>query len=52
MASMGLVISEDEITDGLQRQYFPKKYQSIEYEGSRPQGSRSSDILYTDPGPF
>ena len=52
MASMGLVISEDEITDGLQRQYLPKKYQSIEYEGSRPQGSRFSDILYTDPGPF
>jgi hypothetical protein len=48
--AMGLVISEDEIVDGLQRQYFPKEFQSIEYEGSRPQGSRFSDILYTDPG--
>jgi hypothetical protein len=50
--AMGLVISEDEIVDGLQRQYFPKEFQSIEYEGSRPQGSHFSDILYTDPGPF
>jgi hypothetical protein len=50
--SMGLLISEDEIMDGLQRQYFPPEYQSIEYEGSRPQGSRFRDILFTNPGPF
>jgi hypothetical protein len=24
-----------EIIDGLQRQYFPKEFQGIEYEGSR-----------------
>ena len=32
---MGLIIREHEIIDGLQRQYFPPKYQSIQYEGSR-----------------
>lgn len=32
---MGLVIREHEIVDGLQRQYFPPEYQSIQYEGSR-----------------
>jgi len=48
--SMGLVISEDEIIDGLQRQYFPKEFQSIEYEGSRPQGYRFGDVIYSAPG--
>jgi hypothetical protein len=33
--NMGLYIRGDEIIDTLQRQYFPKKYQSIEYAGSR-----------------
>lgn len=32
---MGLLIREHEIIDGLQRQYFPPEYQSIQYEGSR-----------------
>jgi hypothetical protein len=32
---MGLYIRSHEIIDGLQRQYFPKEYQDIEYEGSR-----------------
>ncbi len=32
---MGLTIRANEIIDGLQRQYFPKEFQSIEYEGSR-----------------
>jgi hypothetical protein len=50
--SMVVVISEDEIMDGLQRQYFPPDYQSIEYEGSRPRGSSFRDILFTNPGPF
>jgi hypothetical protein len=50
--SMVIVITEDEIMDGLQRQYFPPEYQTIEYEGSRPLGSRFRDILYTNPGPF
>jgi hypothetical protein len=33
--NMGLIIREHEIIDGLQRQYFPAEYQSIQYEGSR-----------------
>jgi hypothetical protein len=32
---MGLIIREHEIIDGLQRQYFPPEYRSIQYEGSR-----------------
>jgi hypothetical protein len=32
---MGLIIRRHEIIDGLQRQYFPPEYQSIQYEGSR-----------------
>ena len=32
---MGLTIRAREIVDGLQRQYFPKEFQSIQYEGSR-----------------
>jgi len=32
---MGIIVREHEIIDGLQRQYFPPKYQSIQYEGSR-----------------
>ena len=50
--AMGLVIRDDEIIDGLQRQYLPQEFQSIEYEGSRPQGSRFEDIMYSDSGPF
>jgi hypothetical protein len=50
--AMGLVIRDDEIIDGLQRQYFPKEFQTIAYEGSRPQGSRFGDIIYSEPGPF
>lgn len=33
--AMSLTVSADEIIDGLQRQYFPKEFQGIEYEGSR-----------------
>lgn len=33
--SMGLYVRPHEIIDGLQRQYFPKEFQSIEYEGAR-----------------
>lgn len=33
---MGLTIRAHEIIDGLQRQYFPKEFQDIRYEGSRP----------------
>jgi hypothetical protein len=50
--AMGLVIRDDEIIDGLHRQYFPQEFQTIEYEGSRPQGSRFGDIMYSDSGPF
>ena len=32
---MGLYIRANEIVDGLQRQYFPKEFQGLEYEGSR-----------------
>lgn len=32
---MGLIIRANEIVDGLQRQYFPKEFQSFVYEGSR-----------------
>lgn len=32
---MGLYIRPHEIIDGLQRQYFPAEYRTIEYEGSR-----------------
>jgi hypothetical protein len=50
--AMGLVIRDNEIIDGLQREYFPKEFQSIEYEGSRPQGSRFGDVMYTGPWRF
>ena len=33
---MGLTIRAQEIVDGLQRQYFPKEFRDIHYEGSRP----------------
>jgi hypothetical protein len=49
---MGLVISEDEIVEGLQRQYFPEQFRTIAYEGSRPQGSRFHDIIYLGLKPF
>jgi hypothetical protein len=32
---MGLYIRPHEIVDGLQRQYFPKKFQNFEYEDAR-----------------
>ncbi len=39
---MGLIVRPHEMVDGLQRQYFPKEFQGIKYEGSRP-GTVSSD---------
>ncbi|MBI3705421.1 MAG: hypothetical protein HY244_16610 [Rhizobiales bacterium] len=33
--AMGLIIRSHEIIDGLQRQYFPKEFQGIEYDGSK-----------------
>ncbi len=33
--NMGLYIRPNEIIDGLQRLYFPKEFQDIEYEGAR-----------------
>ena len=33
---MGLYIRPHEIIDGLQRHYFPTKYQNFEYAGARP----------------
>ena len=35
--NMGLCIRPHEIIDGLQRQYFPKEFQDIEYEGASPE---------------
>jgi hypothetical protein len=32
---MGLTIRAHEIVDGLQRQYFPKEFQGLKYQGSR-----------------
>ena len=48
----GLVIRDDEIMDGLRRENLPKEFQTIEYEGGRPQGSRFGDIMYSGSGPF
>jgi len=48
----GLVIRDDEIMDGLRRENLPKQFQTIEYEGSRPQGSKFGDIMYSGYGPF
>lgn len=33
--NMGLYIRPHEIIDGLQRQYFPKEFQDLQYEGAR-----------------
>jgi hypothetical protein len=33
----------------MQRQYFPKEFKTIEYEGSRPLGSRFGDVIYSQP---
>ena len=43
---MYFIIGNNEIIDGLQRQYFPEEYKTIEYEGSRPLGSRFGDVIY------
>jgi hypothetical protein len=48
----GLVIRDDEIIDGLQRQHLPEELQTIEYEGSRPQGSQFGDLMYSGPWRF
>ena len=32
---MGIFIRADEIVDGLQRQYFPKEFQDLAFEGAR-----------------
>jgi hypothetical protein len=48
----GLVIRDDEIMDGLRRENLPKEFQTIKYEGSRPQGSRFGDVMYSGSGPF
>jgi hypothetical protein len=46
--SMGLVIRDDEIVDGLKREYFPSEFQNIRYERRRPIGSRFSDVMYSE----
>jgi hypothetical protein len=46
--SMGLVVRHQEIVDGLKREYFPSEFQNIQYEGSRPMGSRFSDAMHSE----
>jgi len=46
--SMGLVVRDHEIVDGLKREYFPIEFQNIQYEGSRLMGSRFSDVMYSE----
>jgi hypothetical protein len=48
----GLVIRDDEIMDGLRRENLPEAFKTIQYEGSRPQGSRFGDVMYSGSGPF
>jgi hypothetical protein len=36
----GVIILDNEIIDGLQRENLPKEFQTIVYEGSRPLGSK------------
>jgi len=42
----GVVIHDDEIIDGLQREHLPKEFQAIEYEGSRPLRTLFGDVKY------
>lgn len=49
---MCVVIRDDEIIDGLQRQYLPKEFEAIAYEGSRPMGSQFGDVIYSGPWRF
>lgn len=44
--AMGLVIRDDEIVDGLRREYLPPAFRSVQYEGSRPLGSKFGDVMY------
>ena len=46
---MCLIISDDEIIDGLQREYFPEEFKTIEYEGSRRLGSQFGYVIYSQP---
>jgi len=48
----GLVIRDDEIIDGLRRENVPAEFRTIQYEGSRPQGSRFGDLMYSGSGSF
>jgi hypothetical protein len=48
----GLVIRNDEIMDGLRREYLPEEFKILEYKGSRPQGSKFGDVMYSGYGPF
>jgi hypothetical protein len=48
----GLVIRNDEIVDGLRRENLPEEFKMLEYEGSRPQGSKFGDVVYSGSGPF
>jgi hypothetical protein len=46
--SGGVVIRDDEIIDGLQRQDLAEEFQTIAYEGGRALGSQFGDIMYSD----
>jgi hypothetical protein len=49
---MCVVIRDDEIIDGLQREHLPKEFETIAYEGSRPMGSQFGDVIYSGPWRF
>jgi hypothetical protein len=46
-ASGQVIIRDDEIIDGLRRESLPQELRAIEYEGSRPLGTRVGDIMYS-----
>jgi hypothetical protein len=46
-ASGQVIIRDDEIIDGLKRESLPQELRAIEYEGSRPLGTRVGDIMYS-----
>ena len=41
-----------DVREEQQRQYLPAERRTIEYEGSRPLGSKFGDVIYSGPGPF
>ena len=42
-----IIIRDDEIINGLKRESLPEELRAIEYEGSRPLGTRVGDLMYS-----